>query len=252
MARLNQIIAIEKGIKSKTYSSLTELHKVTKVTDLFNGFNKSYSPRDEEGEKLPPESKRVQYTVQDILRQVETALTSLFEVTARKDWTNCVAKGTVVIDEKGIPNEIVKDAPVSYLLFLEKQVTDIRTFVANLPILDDVQEWSLDKHLGLYKTNPIETVRSKKVPKSMVVYPHTDTHPAQCQVYQEDILAGYWNNIKFSGAVPKTDRDKYVGRADKLLIAIKSAREAANGCLEVTPPEVGKNIFGYIFFDSKA
>ncbi len=39
MAKLNQIIAIEKGIKSKAYAHVTELHKACQKPDLFNGFS---------------------------------------------------------------------------------------------------------------------------------------------------------------------------------------------------------------------
>ena len=42
MAKLNQIIAIEKGIKSRVYGDLTELNKAIQKPDLFNGFQKTY------------------------------------------------------------------------------------------------------------------------------------------------------------------------------------------------------------------
>lgn len=42
MAKLNQIIAVEKGVKSKSYSDLTELNKVVQKPDLFNGLVKRY------------------------------------------------------------------------------------------------------------------------------------------------------------------------------------------------------------------
>ena len=53
MAKLNQIIAIEKGIKSKSHSEISELYKLVQKPALFNGFSKSYQANDEEnGEKL--------------------------------------------------------------------------------------------------------------------------------------------------------------------------------------------------------
>src|SRR5262249_27761810 len=128
MAKLNQIIAIEKGIKSRVYGDLTELNKAIQKSELFNGFSKTYQKKDEESESLPPESKRVQFTTSDVLRTSQRILTELMDVTARKDYTNCEAVATVKIDDQ----EIIKDAPVSFLLFMEKQLTDLRTFIGNL------------------------------------------------------------------------------------------------------------------------
>src|SRR5258708_5208351 len=129
MAKLNQIIAIEKGIKARVYGEITELHKASQKPELFNGFSKTYQKKDDDGEDLPPEKRRVQFLATEVLRTVERVSTELMDVTARKDWTNCEAKGDIIIDTK----TIIGGAPVSYLLFLEKQMTDMRTFVGNLP-----------------------------------------------------------------------------------------------------------------------
>ena len=108
-AKLNQIIAIEKGIKARTYGAVTDLHKAVQKPELFNGFSKDYQAKDDSDEKLPSERKRVQFTAPDVLRAVERATTELMDVTARKDWTNCVANGDVVVaklnDKNGQSNQ---------------------------------------------------------------------------------------------------------------------------------------------------
>jgi hypothetical protein len=43
--KLNQIIAIEKGVKSRVYSRITELHKLAQKIDPYNGFAKNFRPR---------------------------------------------------------------------------------------------------------------------------------------------------------------------------------------------------------------
>lgn len=242
MAKLNQIIAVEKGIKSRTYSEISELHKAAQKPDLFNGFSKTYQPQDEEGEKLPGESKRVQYIVKHVLKSVERSSTEIMEVTARKDWSNCLAKGTVELD--GVV--LVKDAPVTYLLFLEKQLTDLRTFVGCLPVLDNADDWKLDENAGIYKTDALKTHRTKKVQKSLVLLSPTTEHPGQAQMITDDMLVGYWSTVKQSGAMPATDKLALLVRIDKLLVAVKGAREAANMQDEVTTPEVGSAIFNYL------
>lgn len=242
MAKLNQIIAVEKGIKSGAFSKLTDLNKMAKKPELFNGFVKKYEKKDEEGEDLPNETKRVQMSVSDVFKEVETCISDMMNITARKDFTNCEAKADVVVDGK----VLVAAAPVSFLLFLEKTLTDLRTFFGNLPILEDSDTWIKDSNLGLYVTSPTKTHRTKKVQKPIVLYPHSPEHPAQTQLITEDVLVGYWNHVKYSGAIPKTERAVYIDRIEILLRAIKEAREQANTVEEVDVPKIGTKIFSFV------
>jgi hypothetical protein len=50
MAKLNQIIAVLKGIKSRDTKTVSELYHAAQKPDLFNGFSKNYRPINEEGE----------------------------------------------------------------------------------------------------------------------------------------------------------------------------------------------------------
>lgn len=244
-AKLNQIIAIEKGVKSRTYSDLTSLNKMAQKPDLFTGFVKNYLKKDEEGEDFPAEKKRVQVFADELLRNASRTMTELMEVTARKDWTNCSAVADVVIDDK----VIIPGAPVSYLLFLEKQLNDFCTLVDNLPTLDENEVWKKDLDSGLLKSEPVKTHRTKKVQKPIVLYPATEQHPAQTQLVTEDVLVGYWEQVKFSGAIPATKKKALLEKAVKLGKAIKEARETANMTEEVKSPDVGGAIFSFILED---
>lgn len=85
--KLNQVIALEKGVKSKVMSAITEFHKANQKPDLFNGFTKTYQPKNEDGGQLPGERKRVQFSVPTVLRNLAASLTELMQVTAQKDWS---------------------------------------------------------------------------------------------------------------------------------------------------------------------
>src|SRR5882672_589375 len=98
MAKLNQILAIEKGIKTRVYAEFTDLHQATQKPALMNGFQKSYHPRDEEGETYPPEAQKVQHNASDVLDRVGVSLAELFDITATKDWANCTARADVIVD----------------------------------------------------------------------------------------------------------------------------------------------------------
>ena len=242
MPKLNQIIAVEKGVKSKAFADLSDAHHAVQKTGPLAGISRTYQPKDEEGEQLPAESTRVQIKAEDILRDVSGTLTRLFDVTATKDWTNCAARADVVVDGRTIAAQV----PVTYLLFLEKQLVDLHSLVSKLPVLDPAELWSYSESAGAWATEPTGTVRTKKVPRNHVLAEATKEHPAQVQVYNEDQVVGVWTTIKFSGAVPATRVRELVSRVDRLATAVKFAREQANST-EVTDQEVGEAVFDYLF-----
>jgi hypothetical protein len=242
MPKLNQIIAIEKGVKTGAFQTLTEAHHQVQKTTLLGGISRTYRPRDEEGEQLPPESTRVQVRAEDIIRTVTASLTELFDTTATKDWANTHARADVVVDGQ----TIVAGVPATYLLFLEKQLVDLHTFVAKLPILDPSEEWQYDASTDTYATPAVQTVRTKKIPRNHVKAEATKEHPAQVEVYYEDVAQGTWSTVKFSGALPAQRVNELLSRVEKLQQAVKFAREEANN-VEVEQQKVGEKVLGYLF-----
>nr|WP_206314482.1 hypothetical protein [Streptomyces coryli] len=209
---------------------------------LLAGISRTYQPKDEEGEQLPPESTRVQVGAEQVLRDTAATLTRLFDVTATKDWANCTARADITVEGR----VLVSDVPVSYLLFLEKQLADVAAFVRKLPVLDAAESWAQDPSTDSWKTEPVRTVRTKKVPRNHVKAEATEHHPAQVEVYYEDVPVGYWTTVKFSGALPQRRVNELLERVEKLQQAVKFAREEANGA-EVTDQHVGDVVFGYLF-----
>jgi len=239
--RLNQIIAVEKGVKAKAQRSLTDTYHTIQKVGRFDGISRTYRPKDEDGDQLPAESTLVQLKADEILAEAGRNLTRLLDVTLTKDVANTEAKADVVVD--GVV--VLRNVPVTYLLFLEKQVTDIRTFITKLPTLDPSEQWHHDAATGVWATSVTQTTRTKKVPRNHVKAPATDKHPAQVEMYHEDVMAGTWSTVKFSGALPADRATELVERADALLAAIKFAREEANG-IEVTDYHAGRAVFDYL------
>ncbi|GAA2868927.1 hypothetical protein GCM10010517_28830 [Streptosporangium fragile] len=240
--KLNQILAVEKGVKSDTHRKVTDAYHTIQKNALLSGLSRTYQPVDDEGERLPPESTRVQVQAEELLKQVGAALTRLFDVTATKDWANCTARADVKVDG----STLLEDVPVTYLLFLEKQLVDLQTFIAKLPVLDAAETWTLDQSTDCWRTEPVKTTRTKKVPRNHVKAEATDKHPAQVEVYHEDIVVGYWTKVTFSGAVPQKRINELLERVGRLQNAVKFAREEANGT-EVAYQRVGEKVFGYLF-----
>lgn len=242
MPKLNQILAIEKGVKTRVYAQISDLHKATQKPSLMNGFEKNYQRKEEEGENYPPESQKVQYDHKNVTRQIAESLAELFDITATKDFANCRTKADVVVDGK----VLLKGAPATYLLFLEKQLSDLQTFFQKMSELDSSSDWALDVSTEMYKTETMQTQRTKKVQRPIVLYDATEHHPAQTQLITEDVVVGHWTTVKTSGAIPKPQKKALLSRIDKLSNAVKFAREQANSA-EVELRHVGRDVLDYLF-----
>lgn len=242
MTRLNQIVAIEKGAKSTTESDITKAYHLIQKPEIFQGRLRTYEPKAEDGEQLPPETQNVIVTVKDLTDNFTGSLTRLLDVTFTKVYANGGAKADVVVGDV----TLLQDVPVEYLLFLEKRLIDVNTFLSKIPTLDPAQDWHWDEAKGLYATEPVTTYRTKKILRNHVKAEATDKHPAQVEVYTEDETVGYWKTIHYSGAVPEPKVKEWKEKLAKLQAAIKFAREEANS-IDVFPHEAGDVLFTHIF-----
>jgi hypothetical protein len=74
MTKLNQVIAVEKGIKNRVTTEVTELYQATSHPALFEGFNKKYKPNEEGSETFPNEAKKVQKSSGEVLKRASSVL----------------------------------------------------------------------------------------------------------------------------------------------------------------------------------
>ena len=240
--RLNQVIALVQGKKSKAQKLLTTVHHGWHK-DRITGITRIYQPIDEEGQVFPPESRIVQLRVSDALQTVQKELYDFLNIVATQEYANTEAKANVEVGDK----ILLDDVPVSVLLFLEKQLIDLRTLATNLPTLPTDCVWTLDENKNCYVTNPEQTVKTQKKVEVIVKYDATKEHPAQTDLITVDKMVGNWTTIHLSGALPEKERDAIVERIEKLQDAVKIAREQANS-LEVNQKTgFGKVVLDYIF-----
>ncbi len=171
------------------------------------------------------------------------AFRAMFDIVATKVRTNTVASADVRVD--GV--EIAVSAPVELLLFLEKQLVNLHTFVAKLPVLDPGETWTRDDNRGCFVTEPKGQVRTKKVFRNHEKAPATVEHPAQVEVFTEDAILGTWAQTKMSGALPVKRRAEMLGRVEALQAAVKQAREAANMETAVETKGLGEAVLRFIY-----
>lgn len=240
--KLHEVVAIRKGIKSRTYATLSDLYKtIKKGGELFDGLTKVFKPLEDGGTVYPPESKTASANIHDILKAVRKSRTEFFDIEATQCWGNQQAVADVIVDGK----VIIAGAPATLLLALEKEFNDLYTFTEALPVLDVQKEWGKDPNSHLFRSETEVTHKTKKVQKPVVLYPHSAEHPAQTQLVSEDVIEGHWHKTFISGAMPQPDKEALLERIDKMRQAIKRARARANDT-EVERREIGDAIFAYL------
>lgn len=243
MPKLNQINAIVSGRKGETEKAVTEIYKVVQKEPLFAGRERTYRPHDEvNGQKLPPESQRVQQRADDLIRQAVAKWTDLWNLVLTQDTGNQQARADVVVDGK----PLLTGVPITFLLFLDKQVNDLETFVNKLPTPDPAEEWTHDPNTGLLRSKATESLRTSKEPTVIVKYEATKEHPAQTELFTKDVPVGTWTQILYSGCVPADRKNAILERVRKLQDAIKTAKEQAN-LLEVEKQKAAEAVFGFVF-----
>lgn len=132
MAKLNQMLAVRKGLRDRTARAVTDIYHALQKPVLYMGLSRTYQPREDEGEQLPGERQIVQRSVEKDLQASAVALTRLVDAVATVDVANMTATAPIRLG-----GEVVIDPlPVATLLFLEKQLIGWRTQVSKVPVLD--------------------------------------------------------------------------------------------------------------------
>lgn len=239
--KLHQAIAIEKTVRSDAERAFTSAYHTIQKPDLMSGLTKTYAPTVDGEVALPSESVKVQTVTADVVDGVSKVLVRLFDFTATKDTTNQHAVADLIVDG----NVLATGLSVSTLLFLEKKIVDLTTFVGKLPTLDPARDWAESDQPGVFKAADIQTSRAKKIPRNHVKSPATDKHPAQVELYYEDVIVGTWTTRLFSGAIPASRKAVLLARLHQLAVATKAARESANQ-VDVVERKFGDALMGWL------
>jgi hypothetical protein len=248
--KLSQVIALETDCKQRNYAEITKTHKASQKAELYAGSTATYECTREGEETHPVKRVKVRMVATDALEDMAGKWVEWLDLTAAKDFGNATegARADVVID--GV--KLVDQAPVPFLLWLEKQITDWRKAVSVIPTLDEAEDWVYDEGLGMHRTkDPVITTKTKKVQEPIVLYPHSKEHPAQTQVITKDVVVGHWTGTKFSGALPASQKKTLLARANKMLAAVKVAREEANHS-KVSTQNIGQGVFDFLLGANEA
>ena len=240
-SRLSHVIAITKDVKTAANSELSKLYKALAKADLFKGQTKAWTPAEEDGIKYQEKDILVQKRTDDVLDQCVLQWTNLMDAEATRDFANMGAFASVEVD--GVI--LLADAPVPFLLSLEKQLKDMAGVLARIPELDPSEPWAYDDGTRMYRGKPTETYKSKKVKTPRVVVEATEKHPAQWTELTEDIIEGTWVTTNLSGCMSASKKKAMLEKVNKLRQAVHIAREEANSS-PAPAQAVGKPLFEFI------
>lgn len=241
MTLLNQMLGVRKGVNATAGKTFVDVGREIQKPQLMTGMTRNYEPNDDDGDRLPGEFQKVQTTVADLNDRLVNTLIRLYDVNATVDAANQTAAANITWS-----GGTIEDVPVTTLMWLDKQLAELASYLRVVPVLDPAFDWEYDQNAGVYKTQKIQTHRTTKVQKPIVLYPATDKHAAQTQLVIEDEIAGYWTSQKLSGAIPVDELRGMQSRLEELREAVVKAREQAN-TIAVDNVSIGSDIMSWIF-----
>lgn len=245
MAKLHQVVATLNGVKEDVNKRTAPLFHALKKGDLFAGITQHYRPVEEGGVTLPDDDLEVQLTVPDVLDGLSRPLSKLFDLLNTIETTNQNAQADLVVDGTTIATNV----PVTFLMQFEKYLQrEVLGALKALPVLDPATKWepSPSGRVGVYQSPEFSTFRTKKVQRPVVLVAPTKEHPGQAAMVTEDVIDGYWDKVRFSGAVPASRKDELLERCQTLIEAVQRAREAANQ-IDVQDAPIGQAVFDHLF-----
>lgn len=242
MTKLHQLLAIEKSAKTDANRDSSALYKEMQRAEAFAGRHSTYRPfNEDDGDKQADKQQLVQLRAEEVLNGFSKCMTRILNITATRDTANQEAKADVIVSDV----VLLKNVPVSTLIFLEKTLNDEETAVRKLPTLPTNVEWQWDDNSNLYATAPTKSYRAAKVDKVIIKAEATKEHPAQVEIRPADVQVGEWTTILYSGALPAKRKEEVLGRITELKEALKFAREMANR-IDVKDVSVATPIYDYV------
>lgn len=251
MAKLHEVLAVEAGLNVTAKNTNQEtVGTFRKRDEHFMGSTRMLEHFAEQDHKLNvTEHKPITTTVIDKLLYNQQPNIRAWDAYLQKEATNQIAKADITIDG----TTLVQDVPSTALLGLESRLNELREVYREIPTLAPGHVWQEDRDArangGIYNAkDPDTNFRTKRLITPVVMAPATEHHPAQVQAVPEDVPIAKITTYHTSGMITSAQKSDLLGRIDKLLRAVKRARQRANNA-DVERRHIGKTLFDYIHGD---
>jgi hypothetical protein len=248
LAKLHELLSVSGNLKTQADKVRTELADTfEKKRHLFGEKVVSFTPNTEGSVTTVESQSDLQSTVPQELEWIQSHLAKALDVQYQISEANMEARADVVLEHG---TTLLAMIPATQLLELENRLQEIQALVAKVPTLDPAKSFAPDgaRGKGVYKAREITKPRTKKAVKVLVKYEATKEHPAQTEVYSEDVPVGTILEQEWSGMITPAAKADMLGRCEEVLRAVKRARSRANDTeVDVASKKIGKKILSYIF-----
>ena len=245
MAKLHELLAVEGDLEGTFKSILNETEtSFSKKAQLFFGFHKRCVMFDDDVEPPPAESMEMTTTVGQKMEYTADHIIRYFDALLQKECTNQEAVADLIVDG----NTIAEKVPATFLLGLEKRLKLVRNVMASMPVLPNGIKWTEDPNRGegvYLSETPEENFKTAKTFRFKVLYEATETHPAQIEKWEEQVNVGKYSKTTWAGMLTTARKSAILGRMDKLIRAVKRARQKAN-TTKVVERQIGQALFDYL------
>lgn len=245
MAKLHELLAVEGDLEGIYKKILDETAQTfTKKGDRFFGAIRTMEWFEEGNPSVPAEHQTLTTTVNAKLDYQQNAVVRYFDALLQKERTNQDATADIIVD--GVT--IASGLPATFLLGLESRLKRVREIYDKIPTLPPNIKWEKDPTKGdsIYsRTHPEEQLKTEKIFKVQVLYDATKEHPAQVEKIPETKNVGIYKKEVWTGLLSPADKSALLGKIDRLIQAVKKARQRAN-TTEVVKITIGKELFTYI------
>lgn len=241
MSKLHELLAVENDLAARAKQDIKRLKELFGLSEKFIARVRTYRPLEEDGQRQPDETTNLSTTVDLELTHLRDSFGAWLDVSMQKEITNQQTAADVIVGDK----KIFENLPAPALLNLENKLNDLKSVLSAIPTNDTTEKWQWDAETESWVSEPRVTYSTKKVPKTLVAYEATPEHPAQVQFYQEDVRVGEWTTIIRSGMLNPSRKREIVGNLDKLIMAVKSARQRANQ-QEIDGRQIAKDLLDFI------
>jgi hypothetical protein len=225
---LHEILAVENDKENASKIILDEaVVTFTKKQDHFIGRLSTYQPFDESALDADESSKELDTTVYEKLDYAFISVVNSIDVTATKESANQLASSDVVLD-----GEVFFTAlPATTLLTLETRLKRLFEVFKHIPTLAPGRKWERDGNKGKHiwvDSEPEAKFRTQRTTKHKILVEATEHHPAQVDKWQEDDRIGKYITTTWSGMIHPAQKSELLSRTNKLIAAVKEARQRAN------------------------
>lgn len=249
----HQILAVEPTRQAAADKQLAEIVKTFSKEALFVGnsrrlelFNKGPENEVEYSalEAKDSVNNKVQAVVPDNLNYMAGIFGAWVDLLFQKEQTNQQAKADVIVDGA----VIFTDAPATFLLGMETKLNKLRDVFLAIPTLATGIDWQPAPDLGVhvYK-GPQETdMKSQKTQEQKLLKQSSDKHPDTLVTVDTNRNIGKYTNQKFSGMMSVVHKAALIARLDKMMMAVKDARQRANNT-EASTSRCAEDMFQYLY-----